>query len=92
MWQDLVISVVQIVFSAALLPSVFSKNKPNCFTSLFTFLGLCAMAFSLYTLCLFYSAIWTTVSALLWFILFLQTSKHEYKYWFKDNGELYKND
>lgn len=43
-WQEIVLTVGQIVFIAALLPSIFSKDKPEIWTSIMT--GIVALSIS----------------------------------------------
>jgi len=70
--QDLVISVGSVGFSLALLPTVFSQNKPSWYTSLITSIILAAYIWSFATLGLTYSATTTTITCALWVILLYQ--------------------
>ena len=76
-WQDIIISISQILFSIALLPQIYLgfKNRKcsiTLMTSVPTFIGLYAISFCFYTLSLYFSAIISLVAGTLWFILFLQ--------------------
>lgn len=44
-WQEIVLALGQIVFIIALLPSVFSKDKPEIWTSIIT--GTVALSISI---------------------------------------------
>lgn len=44
-WQETVLTLGQIIFIAALLPSIFSKDKPEIWTSIVT--GLVALSISI---------------------------------------------
>jgi hypothetical protein len=72
-WQELVFTVGGFVFFIALLPSIFSKNKPAFITSLVTasFLSLFVLAFA--TLDLWWSAGAQALGALAWWILAVQS-------------------
>lgn len=76
-WQDIVISIVNIVFSLALVPQVYYnfKNKVGSVVisaSLPTFLGLYVLTFTFYTLNLYYSTIVSFMTGSFWLILFIQ--------------------
>jgi len=72
-WQELVFTAGGFVFFIALLPSIFSKNKPAFITSLTTasFLSLFVVAFA--TLDLWWSAGAQALGALAWWILTIQS-------------------
>ncbi len=76
-WQDIVMMIANSVFAISLIPQVYhgfkeKKGYIRVETSVPTFLGLCAVSFSLYTLHLFFSAASATISVALWLILFIQ--------------------
>ena len=71
-WQDIVLSVAQVIFAGALLPSVFGKDKPALTTSLVTGLLLIVIVFTFYTLELWFSAGSTAFLSAVWFVLALQ--------------------
>ncbi len=76
-WQDIVISIVNIVFSISLFPQVYYGFKKKRWlitlaTSLPAFTGLYIMAFAFFTLSLYYSAVMTAITGTLWMILFMQ--------------------
>jgi len=72
MWQDTVISIGQVIFLLALLPSIFSKNKPAWGTSFLTALILSIFAFTFWTLSLKWGMISSGMVALGWWVLFFQ--------------------
>jgi branched-subunit amino acid ABC-type transport system permease component len=71
-WQDFVLTAGSLVFIAALLPSVFSNNKPAISTSAITggVLGVFAVTYA--TLSLWFAAVTTAMSAVLWLFLAIQ--------------------
>ncbi|RJQ32355.1 NUDIX hydrolase [Candidatus Parcubacteria bacterium] len=71
-WQDVLLSIGQFVFAAALLPSVFGKDKPALFTSLTTGIVLGVFAFTYLTLQLWSASIFAAVVGVLWLILAFQ--------------------
>jgi len=82
-WQDLVISIVNIVFSISLVPQVihgFKEKKAliTFATSIPTFLGLYVLAFTFFTLDLYYSSILSFLTATLWLVLFIQGLIYEH--------------
>ncbi|MBI2990210.1 MAG: hypothetical protein HYY51_03435 [Candidatus Magasanikbacteria bacterium] len=76
-WQDLVIMSVTIVFSAALIPQIWSgfktKTGPISYqTSIPTFIGLYTMSFTYITLRLYFSSVITFLTGTLWLTLCIQ--------------------
>jgi hypothetical protein len=71
-WQDIVISVGQWILAAALLPSVFSNDKPALATSILTGSILAVFSFTFYTLNLPGATLSAAAVAILWLILALQ--------------------
>lgn len=65
-WQDIVFTVGAGLFIVALLPSVFSKNKPDIKTSLLTATILTVFSMTYATLSLYFSAVVTMATAALW--------------------------
>ena len=76
-WQDIILSVGQFIFIIALLPSVFSKDKPALATSIITSATLIVFAFTYATLSLTSAAISGVIVSLLWFILAIQKYKQQ---------------
>ena len=72
-WQEVVFTVGGFMFFVALLPSIFSDNKPALSTSLMTasFLSLFVVAFA--KLDLWWSAGAQALGALAWWILTIQS-------------------
>ena len=76
-WQDIVLTIVMIVFSVSLVPQVYygfrkKEGTITLITSGPTFVGLYVAAVVYATLSLTFSAIVSFFTATLWFILFLQ--------------------
>jgi len=72
LWQDGVLTGGSIIFVIALVPSVMSKDKPALSTSLMTGSVLIVFAFVYLTLSLWFSAVTTAITGMLWFILAAQ--------------------
>ena len=72
LWQDWVLTLGQTVFIIALLPSVFSNDKPHKWSSLLNTLVLAIFAFTFWTLGLYWGAIMSALVAIIWAILFIQ--------------------
>lgn len=72
LWQDLVLTGGSAVFALALLPSVFSKDKPALSTSFMTGTVLLIFAFVYWTLSLWVSTITTIITGFLWLTLAIQ--------------------
>lgn len=76
-WQDIIITIVNIIFAYALIPQVYQgfKNKKgyiNIQTGLLNTLGMYAMAFAFFSLNLTFSWIIGTFNATMWLLLFIQ--------------------
>ena len=76
-WQDIVLTVANLIFSLSLIPQVYEgyrkkKGFITIATSAPTFIGVYAMAISLYTLSLYFSSITAALTGTLWLILFIQ--------------------
>jgi len=76
-WQDLVIAVVNILFSYALIPQVyhgFKKRKSTVVlqTSIIMTIGLYVMAFAFFTLKLYFSTVLAIITGTMWFLLLIQ--------------------
>lgn len=71
-WQDYIFTAGSIIFIIALLPSVFSKDKPALSTSLMTGTVLAIFAFNYTTLSLWFSATSTALTSATWFFLAVQ--------------------
>ncbi len=74
-WQDYVFVVGNLVFIAALIPSIVGKDKPAIATSILTSITLYTFAFSFATLSLWGSAVLTFIVASLWLTLAFQKYK-----------------
>ena len=71
-WQDLVLSVGTVTLALGLLPSVLSPHKPALRTSVVTGLSLTSFAIVYISLDLWFSALFTAISAVLWYIMAVQ--------------------
>jgi hypothetical protein len=76
-WQDIVISIANILFSISIFIQVhhgFKQKKGVILLKVsgLTSLGLYTMTFAFFTLSLYYSAIVAMINATLWLILFAQ--------------------
>ena len=71
-WQDIAISVAQWVAIVAMLPSVFSKDKPALSSSLLTVGSVIVFFVSYLTLGLFVSALSAAVLLVTWLVLAYQ--------------------
>jgi len=81
-WQDLVITGVNIIFIIALIPQViegFHKKigAIRLETSIPTSICLYVLAFAYFTLALLYSALMAIVLAVLWTIIVIQRIKYK---------------
>jgi len=77
MWQDIIITIANLLFTYALFPQVYygfkrKKGTITFQTGLLTFIGLYAMAFAFFTINLAFSAVVSSVNGTLWLILFIQ--------------------
>lgn len=71
-WQDIVISMCQIGFFIALIPSIRSHHKPAAITSIMNFVLVFIVATCLLTLELWFSAITAYLVDVSWLILAIQ--------------------
>ncbi len=71
-WQDYVIAIAQIGFVVALIPTLFSKDKPPVFTSFMTVVLLAIIIFCMFTLNLYFSAATAFAIMSTWAIIGIQ--------------------
>lgn len=76
-WQDIIITIANLIFVVALLPQVISgfrekKGVISFATSIPTFIGLYAISFAFFTLGLYFSSVVSAGAATLWFLLFIE--------------------
>ena len=76
-WQDIVMTFTNTIFAVSLVPQIWHgfKEKKGVMkhaTSVPTFVCLFIVAYCLYTLSLFYSAITAAITGVFWFVLFVQ--------------------
>lgn len=74
-WQDYVISIAQIGFIIALIPSLHGQDKPAKFTSFMNSGLLGIMSFCLFTLDLYFSAATAFGVTVIWAMLGLQKTR-----------------
>ncbi len=83
-WQDIVITLVCIVFSLSLVPQIYHgfKNKVGPIqyqTSIPTFLGLYIITYTYFTLHLYFSAAMACLTGTLWLMLCVQRAIYNKK-------------
>lgn len=71
-WQDIVISVAQLCFIIAMLPSIKSNDKPAVATSVMNVVLVAVIATCMLTLRLWFSAFTALTIASTWAILAVQ--------------------
>jgi hypothetical protein len=76
-WQDLILTIAQIVFLIALFPSVFSKDKPALKTSVINSVMSVGVMLVYFSMSLCFAAALIGINAFLWFVLAMQ--KHKQK-------------
>lgn len=74
-WQDIILTIGSLVFLVALIPSITSKDKPALMTSLMTGLVLFVFAMTYITLDLWFSAVTTALTGMLWLVLAVQKAR-----------------
>ena len=81
-WQDIVITIANLLFTYALIPQVYHgfKTKKGAMvfqTALLTTIGLYAATFAFISLKLYFSGIISSINATLWLILLMQRSVYK---------------
>lgn len=76
-WQDLVLTIVSIIFTISLVPQVYAGFKEKAgyikhLTSIPTFLGLYVICVIYFTLHLYFAAATAFITGTLWLFLFIQ--------------------
>ena len=74
-WQDIVISIAQVFFVVALIPSIRGKDKPALVTSIMNTILVSAIAATQLTLNLWFSALTALAIAAGHLILTIQKAK-----------------
>lgn len=74
-WQDIVPIVGNIIFTVALLPSIFSKQKPHRWSCALTAGVLIAYVFTFWSQTLWYWSLATVATATAWGVLLVQRRK-----------------
>ena len=80
-WQDIVITFANILFSLSLIPQVYhgfrkKKSEIVLLASIPTFTGLYVLAFTFLTLDLIFSSAMSFITGTMWFILFIQRLRY----------------
>lgn len=75
LWQDYVIAIAQIGFIIALIPTLFTKDKPPVSTSFMNVIILAIITFCLFTLELYFSTVTASAIAITWAIVGFQKMK-----------------
>ncbi len=70
--QECIFVLGSIIFIVALLPSVYSKNKPDTKTSLMTGTVLTVFGVTYISMDFYFAAVTSLVTAALWFTLYTQ--------------------
>ena len=78
-WQEYVFFVGQMVFNIALLPSIFSKNKPALSTSLMTAGMIFIYVFTYFSMSLWLTGISMGTTFICWTILAYQKYRMDKK-------------
>ncbi len=71
-WQDIILTIGQVIFVIALLPSIFSKNKPALSTSVMNAVVLAIMGVVDLTIKLYGTTLGLFAVAICWAILAVQ--------------------
>jgi hypothetical protein len=77
MWQDIIITITQILLAWALVPQIIKgfKNKKQAIslqTSSITFAGMYILTFVYFTLSLYFATVSSFIIGTLWLIMFIQ--------------------
>lgn len=72
MWQDFAIAAIQIALSMALVPALFSDQKPDRLTCFLNTILLCALAGVMASMGMWFSMMTGASVAVCWFILLIQ--------------------
>ena len=71
-WQEIILALGQIVFIIALLPSVFSKDKPEIWTSIITGSVALSIAITYLTMHIPFAAVSAFFNFVFWSVLAFQ--------------------
>lgn len=74
-WQDIVLTIGQVIFIVALFPSILSKDKPALQTSILTSAVSFSISIVYITLNIKFAAISAGINGILWLILATQKYK-----------------
>jgi hypothetical protein len=76
-WQETVLAIGQIIFIIALLPSVFSRDKPEIWTSVITGSVALSIAITYLTMKLPFAAVSAFFNFVFWSILAVQKRRQD---------------
>ncbi|MGI8419623.1 MAG: hypothetical protein ACR2LN_03175 [Candidatus Levyibacteriota bacterium] len=76
-WQDIVLTIGQVIFIIALFPSILSKDKPAFQTSILTSAVSFSISVVYITLNIKFAAISAGINGILWLILAIQKYKQK---------------
>ncbi len=71
-WQEVVLTIGQVIFIVALFPSILSKDKPALQTSMLTAAVAFSIAVVYVTLSVPFAAISAALNGMLWLVLAIQ--------------------
>ena len=77
MWQDWVIAACQWGFALALVPTLLGDQKPEVVTALMTAILAAVVAVTLFTIPLFWAAIATASTSVIWFVITVQSVRQK---------------
>ncbi len=76
-WQDIVITICQLLFMASLIPMLLGPHKPPKITCITTFILILVLLFCFITLKWIFVSILTIVESVAWLVLSIQTWKQK---------------
>lgn len=74
-WQEIILTIGQLVFIVALFPSIFSKDKPEIWTSILTGVVALSIAITYMTMSIPLAAASAFLNFVAWSILAIQKYK-----------------
>lgn len=72
-WQDWVLTLGQVIFIIALIPTILNKQKPALLTSITSAVVLIFIAAVYISFTLWFAALTTILTSIMWFVLALQS-------------------
>ncbi|MEK6878205.1 MAG: hypothetical protein AABY22_01280 [Nanoarchaeota archaeon] len=83
-WQDIVITVCQLLFMVSVIPMITGPHKPPFISCLMTCILLIILLITFMTMNLLFVTLLTVVETVIWFIILFQV-------WRRDNGRSKSN-